>query len=501
MRSGVWRRRLPLLGVLAALGLRLAGLTTRPIWYDEAFAILFSSAGPQAMQYGTLASGRLGVADVHPLGYYIVLWAWMRCFGQTIVVARLLSALLGALTVLGVLALGRSLFDEGMGWWFAVVIALAPFPLHYAQEIRMYALLALALVGATLGMWHGWRRQARWGWWLFALGAAVAQYAHTLAAVFLLPLALSPLWTGDRRAMKNTFLAAGGAVLLYFPWLVHLPAQIARVQRAYWVPKPSLVRPLTTLLAFVAGLPVLPQHLPWALFAVLSLTVLAGRATWRAWRTGHAEVRRAAWLGYLAGAPTLLLWALSQYRPVYLERILLPAGVMFLLWMAWALARAPLPSFMRRMAGGALLAVFALGWYTHLNYQGFPYGPYADLAHSLQSRWQPGDAIVHSNKLSFFPMVVYEPQLPQTYLADPPGSGSDTLARPTQEVLGYPSTADLETATRGAQRVWFVIFRRASEEYRQQGITTHPHLAWLKAHYALQAREDWGSLEVYLFRR
>jgi hypothetical protein len=39
---------------------RCLGIGRRPIWYDEAFSILFSEKGLAAMLYGTLA------ATVHP---------------------------------------------------------------------------------------------------------------------------------------------------------------------------------------------------------------------------------------------------------------------------------------------------------------------------------------------------------------------------------------------------------------------------------------------------
>ena len=66
-----------------ALVIRLAGIATRPIWYDEAFSILFSEKGLSAMLYGTLSKVGAGTADIHPLGYYTLLWMWMDVFGRS----------------------------------------------------------------------------------------------------------------------------------------------------------------------------------------------------------------------------------------------------------------------------------------------------------------------------------------------------------------------------------------------------------------------------------
>ncbi len=60
---------------------RLLGVIARPIWYDEAFAMMFSSKGPAAMLVGTVGVPGAGAADIHPLGYYTLLWIWIRFLG------------------------------------------------------------------------------------------------------------------------------------------------------------------------------------------------------------------------------------------------------------------------------------------------------------------------------------------------------------------------------------------------------------------------------------
>ena len=64
--------------LLLAFGLRLINLGGRTLWYDEAFAVLFSATGLPAMLYGTLTPVAGGAADIHPLLYYTTLEGWMR---------------------------------------------------------------------------------------------------------------------------------------------------------------------------------------------------------------------------------------------------------------------------------------------------------------------------------------------------------------------------------------------------------------------------------------
>jgi hypothetical protein len=99
------------------------------------------------------------------------------------------------------------------------------------------------------------------------------------------------------------------------------------------------------------------------------------------------------------------------------------------------------------------------------------------------------------------PSVYYDRTLPQEYIADPAGSGSDTLAVPTQEVIRLMALPSVESIGTSKDRVWFVIFERAIEEYQAMGYETHPHLAWLNEHYSLERIETWGDLLVYVYNR
>jgi len=113
--------------------------------------------------------------------------------------------------------------------------------------------------------------------------------------------------------------------------------------------------------------------------------------------------------------------------------------------------------------------------------------------------FSPSDMIVHSNKLTILPMVYYHPDLPQDFIADLPGSGSDTFAVPTQETLGLIALPSIEAAVGDAPQVWFVIFQKAIDEYQELGFETHPHLTWLDTHYQREGVETWGDLLLFFY--
>ena len=486
-----------------ALGVRLLGIASRPLWYDEAFSALFAEKGPQTMLVGTFGPGGEGssgvAAEEHPLLYYMLLWSWIRVWGDEPYALRELSILAGLGVVILSYCLSRALFEERDAIPLALLVGLSPFQVHYSQEVRMYGLLAMWLGLATWAFWKGIHRNRK-GWWVvFSVSAALAMYTHSLAAVYLFPLALTPVLMRNWQAVKNTLLAGFGAILLYIPWLMRLPAQVAKVEGSYWIQRPGAERLVTTLLSFITNLPIPDSWLPFALFASLLTLTLAAWQTFRAWRKGMPEWRRGVWLAYLAFAPVILLFLLSQWQPVFVERALLPSGVVFLLWIGWALIRTGLPRVLQGVAFGLLLVGMGMGLYQHLYYQSFPYAPYASLDEALEKGLQPGDVIVHSNKLSLLPAVYYDRGLPQTFVADPSGSGSDTLGVPTQQALGLLAAPDIQHAVGDASRVWFVIFSRAQDEYQALGEQDHPHLEWLDAHYRRVGIEQWNDLQVYIF--
>ncbi len=490
-----------LLILLAALIVRLPGLASRPLWYDEAFSVLFSSTGPSAMAYGTLTQEAGVAADIHPLGYYSLLWLWMKAFGTSPVAVRSLSLLIG----LGIVALGYLLASKLFGRQVAALagwlLALSPFQVHYAQEARMYALLALILLGATLAYWQALQGERRWPWLLFAVLAAAGMYVHNLAALYLVCLALTPLFLRRWRALGMTVLSGLAAVVLYLPWLLRLPSQLARLRWAYWVSRPGLSELVRTMLIFVSGLPLPDWALPLALFLVILIALTALWATMRALRTAKRSGRRAAWLLGLAAGPVLLMFLVSMWQPVYLDRAMLPAAAVFMIWIAWSFGVPVLPPIARRGALLALGGAFVIGLISFYSYRGFPYAPFGEVNALLRQQVSADEVVLHSNKITVVPAVYDDPSIHHRYLADPEGTGSDTLAPATQEVLELIAEDDVESAVGDATGVWFIIFPREIEDYLSLGLDEHPALAWLQAQFELEMVNSFGELDAYHFVR
>lgn len=491
-----------------AFGLRLINLGGRTLWYDEAFAVLFAEKGLSAMREGTLTAAEGSAADVHPLLYYSLLHGWMRAAGQSVVAVRLLSVLLGLLTVGFVYRLAHDWFGERTARAAGVIIAVAPFHVQYSQETRMYALLALTLTASTWAGWRAWRRN-RAGWWLLVGAlAGVSMYVQQLAAFYLLALGLVPLLRRERQ--RSLWMTGAGlvALLIYLPWLVHLPAQMGKL-RQYWVERPNILHLWLALRSFVSvNLDFTPTWwLPTFLLAAV-LLVFAGLE----WRRARRVLPRVSqerlavdWALWLALAPMIFMWAASHLlQPVFLPRALLPSAVMFYIALAWLFTRSRLPFAIRVILGAGWGTVIVFGLVTHYTWNRFPTPPFDRAVVYLRTHLSEGDVVVHGNKITALPMLYYGRDVAQQYVRDIPGSGSDTLAVPTQRVLDALADACVAEAARGAPRVWYIAFDRLEEEMgdliaEKADYVRYDSLGWLRQHYTLRGTTAFHDLLVYQF--
>lgn len=498
--------------VWLAFVVRLINLNGRPLWYDEAFAILYAEKSFPTMLYGTITQIEGAAADVHPLFYYSLLHGWMALGGQSLLAVRLLSVFFSLLTVAMLYLLGKLLFERRVGLLTALLASFSPFLVYYGQETRMYALLGLAAVSLVYAFCRAWLN-GRWQWWLLmgVLGA-VTLYAHNLGAMFIAALDLWVLWQWlrARRPLhwQGLLLAHLTMLLLFAPWLAILPAQLGKIQQSYWVQQPGVVELLQTTLIFHFAYD--NQALPsWLLPLAFAFSLFIPAVLVLEWRR-HKRIKLAysetfphalSLLLFLVIGPILLTFLISQIRPVYIARALLPSAAIYLLLVVAVLSQRQTPRPIKWGLALPSLLIMLLALWNHYTYVDFPRSTFAELAAFLQTEANPTtDAIVHSNKLTFFPAHYYDRQLPMRYIADAPGSPADTLALPTQGALGLYAEVDLETAVSQAPVVWFVIFQPALDEYEEAG-KIQPQLAWLNGHYTQKESHQFHDLWLYKYSR
>jgi mannosyltransferase len=326
-----------LLVVAAALGTRAMGAG---YWIDEGLTV-----GIAGHPVGDIPG--LLRQDGSPPLYYLMLSGWMSLFGSGEVATHALSLLAALAAVPVALWAGRELFGARAGWAAAAIAATVPPFAYFAQETRMYALLALLslLVTATfaLAFAHG-RRRALVG---FAALAVLLVYTHNWGLYLLAGLACALPVAARGRApgpvARDAALAGAAIALAYAPWIPTLLDQ-AEHTGAPWSTTPD------------AGDVLKPVAVPLGEGLVATLVVVvAAIGLARRLPAGGAARRAAMALGTALAVAGTGAWALAQVEPGWADRYMTVfAGPVILL------AGAGLAAAGR--AGAALLAAAAIAW-------------------------------------------------------------------------------------------------------------------------------------------
>jgi 4-amino-4-deoxy-L-arabinose transferase-like glycosyltransferase len=131
-----WFNILAVIIVLLGAGLRLPGLGTRSLWFDEALAADNSR--------GTLAEtvAQTRVNNSSPILYPLILYAVQKV-GDGAVAVRAVSFTSSTLLIVLVAMVGKQLIGPISSLMAAVLVAFSPSQIHYAQEVREYAFSSL----------------------------------------------------------------------------------------------------------------------------------------------------------------------------------------------------------------------------------------------------------------------------------------------------------------------------------------------------------------------
>ncbi len=115
--------------------LRVLLLDRKGMWLDETFSVWLANHDVLDMLRW------IARIDQHPPLYYLLLHTWIGQNGDTPYAVRLLSVLFGAGAIPVIYLIGKRMSGAVMGLAAAVLLALSPFNIRFAQETRMYTLL------------------------------------------------------------------------------------------------------------------------------------------------------------------------------------------------------------------------------------------------------------------------------------------------------------------------------------------------------------------------
>lgn len=448
--------------VLLGLGLRLYHLDAVSFWSDETFTTHWIHK-----DLIFLWTKGLEIETTPPL-YYMLLkfWAWFT--GSSDFAVRLFSALASAATIPLVFLLGRAFGRPAVGLAAALLFALMPMQIFYAQEARTYALVPLFLATALLGLLRFTRaamaaEQAE-GWQglpLFAGSAVLLIYTHatsvfTVAALDLCCAGLLLASAPGRAALPRLILANLGVAVLSVPQLWAILVQAGRYDLD-WIQPPDLVSLLNLANSLLVD-PVTPQT-AFRLSCILSALVLALLLA----SLAFVRPNRLA-VAYLLAVPALFLAAvigLSFKSPFLIPRILIWIAVPLCVLAGMAL-QPPVPRGLRAALVLAFAACIGVGLYGVYVRTATDKEDWRGVMAELMPRLAPQDIVAVGSETSILPILHYSggafegtgrqlwrwvpaPRTPDLYLPD-------TTMPPL-----LVSTETLASAARDGRRVWLLL--------------------------------------------
>ena len=297
-------------------------------WMDEALSTGIASHSLSAIP-GVLRH------DGSPPFYYLLLHFWIKIFGISEAATHSLSLVCSLLTIPIGLWAGWSLFGKRAGLMAATLFAFSAFLTDYAQETRMYALMALLGLIATTAFVHAFVFRRRQYLVVFAIAQALMVYTHDWGIFYGVGTAATVLFlariSDDPRALiKDGVMAYIGAVVLFLPWLPNALYQASHTA-APWDSSPRFGAPVQLSRDLLGGDRVTVALLISSIIGLAPLCVRGRR---------RSTESKALWALLLIPVITLLLaWLASQITPAWVSRYFAPVLGPILLMAAWGLAR------------------------------------------------------------------------------------------------------------------------------------------------------------------
>ena len=198
-------------------GVRLYLLGDKALWWDEGWSVYL--ARKPALQIILEAA-----STQHPPLHYLYLHYWFMLVGDGEFAARVSSVLFGVATLPLAYLLGVRVGGRAVGMGAALFLAIAPFHVHWSQEIRMYTAATFCVTASLLFCLRFSARPSPWSWAGYVLATTSMLYLHygtALLVVIANVVFAIGWWSGGygRRRLGAWVLAQLAVVAALLPWL------------------------------------------------------------------------------------------------------------------------------------------------------------------------------------------------------------------------------------------------------------------------------------------
>lgn len=203
------------------------------IWFDESYSV-----GLAHQSFIDII--KIGIYDVHPLFYYLILKFFTVFAGNSIFAMRIFSIIgMVILSVLGYTHIRKD-FGEKAGLIFSFLVSCLPVTLAYSNEIRMYSWSAVFVLLTGIYAYRISKENSKQNWILFSIFSLCSAYIHYFATISIgiINLILFIYVIKNRKTKKLILywlISAITQIVLFIPGLAILIFQTSRVSKGFWI--------------------------------------------------------------------------------------------------------------------------------------------------------------------------------------------------------------------------------------------------------------------------
>lgn len=315
-------RSLILIIFFCALILRLFGVFTYDLWFDELGTDLFTfdnihrMAQLSHLDWTTIFNERMR-NDPHSPLYYSLVYHVSQILGGGEVL-RILSVVFSLLALGVFYKLSRVFFSQKVSIYALLIMAFNPFHVWYAQEARVYALASFLTLWMVY-LYFKALKTDRWMHWIGFSLVGVLSFFCTYYSIFLMAILIVPFNFKDNQSKIKKWIVA--MVVMAAIFLLFLPvfsSQFSFVKDDFWLPPPTPVMFLFTWLIFNLGYSagIIQYSIGLVIFSILFV--------WGAYKFFKEDRAHAVLLLLLTILPILFIYFFSvKVMPLYINRQLL----------------------------------------------------------------------------------------------------------------------------------------------------------------------------------
>ncbi len=464
--------------LLLAFGLRVYHLDFQASLSDDALGLMLAQRNP-------LDLFSITATEPFPPTFYVTLSLWTKLAGHSEFAGRFYSLIFSVLSVAVIYLAGRRLVGGKGGTIAALLLAINPFDIFFAQEVRMYTMVVLFSLASSLIAYELITERHKW-WIAYTLVSLLAAMTHAFALFVLFAQDFAALVAGPRgwRWLRSWAICQLAVVASFVIWISLVATKLQAYNNALVSAPPLPVMFWRTITAFALAFE--PANGPsLALPAILGLLAAIG-LVWLARRQIASGGKAFTFLLCYLAIPFFTVWAISLLRPVFYERymsvalpplLLLAAAGITALEQGFAPKTAAIKLWL--FPGVAAAAVLAIAIPTGGQLQGY----YRNVVYARSDDMRALASYVTRVKA---PLVIVNvpanDPLYGYYL--PPGT---TVV----STLDFSSPSDLTALSAGHPTIWFLPFGNSDHQKNT--------LDWLMSHDFPGGSQWFGNAQVLGF--